>query len=237
MKSPYGLDIIESCVTCDLRSNGFFCSLPPAALKAFEDINTNISYPRGAMLFSEGQEPRGIFVVCQGKVKLTVTSADGKTIILKLAQPGEVLGLNATMADQPYEVTAETVEPTQLGFVKRQAFLRFLEEHGVASMHAAQQLSSQCQIAYEQIRSLGLSQSAPEKLARLLLEWAQKGSPGPRGVRVRLTLTQEEIGQLIGSSRETVTRLFADFRRKGLVERKGSVLWIRNPQQLQKLVS
>lgn len=237
MKSPYGLDIIESCLTCELRSNGFFCSLPPEALKAFETINTAITYPRHALLFSEGQPARGIYVVCQGKVKLTVTSAEGKTIILKLAKPGEVLGLNATMLDKPYEVTAETAEPAQLGFVKREAFLRFIADNGSACLRAAEQLSEQCQTAYEQIRSLGLSQSAPEKFARLLLEWARAGTAGPQGVRVRLTLTQEEIGQLLGSSRETVTRLFADFRRRGLLERKGSILWIRKPEQLERLVS
>lgn len=237
MKSPYGLDIIENCLTCDLRSNGFFCSLPADALKAFESINTAITYPRHAMLFSEGQPARGIYVVCQGTVKLTVTSAEGKTIILKLAKPGEVLGLNATMLDKPYEVTAETAEATQLSFVKREAFLQFISANGPACMHAAEQLSSQCQTAYEQIRALGLSHSAPEKLARLLLEWARSGTTGPQGIRIRVTLTQEEIGQLVGSSRETVTRLLADFKKKGLIARKGSILWIRDPKRLERLVS
>jgi CRP/FNR family transcriptional regulator len=169
--SPYGFELVENCVICKLRSDSFFCSLPKAALEAFDRIKYSAAYPAGAVLFVEGQSPRGIYMLCKGRVKLSTTSAEGKTLILKIAQPGEVLGMHATVSGTPYEITAETGQPCQLNFVKRDDFLNFLQKHGDACLKAAQHLSKDCQSAYQQIRSLGLSHSAPERLARLLLEW------------------------------------------------------------------
>ncbi len=125
--TPYGLDIIESCLACKMRAEHIFCDLPPAALQSFENIKYATAYPKGAVLFVEGQTPRGIFVLCKGRVKLSICSTDGKTLILKIAEPGEVLGLSATVSGKPYELTAETVDPCQVNFVKREDFLRFLQ--------------------------------------------------------------------------------------------------------------
>jgi len=105
--SPYGLDIIESCLTCKMRSDRIFCDLPTASLQSFEASSMPPLYPKGAVLFVEGQAPRGIFVLCKGRVKLSICATDGKTLILKIAEPGEVLGLSATVSGKPYELTAE----------------------------------------------------------------------------------------------------------------------------------
>ncbi len=98
MLSPYGMEIVESCLTCKLRTKRSFCDLPPAALQAFEGIKYATAYPRGAVLFVEGQLPRGVFVLCKGSVKLAISSPSGATVIVKLAEPGEVLGLSATLS-------------------------------------------------------------------------------------------------------------------------------------------
>ena len=127
MLSPYGMEIVESCLTCKLRADRIFCDLPPTALQNFENIKFATAYPQGAVLFVEGQMPRGIFVLCKGGVKLSINSPSGRTMIVKLAEPGEVLGLSATISGKPYEVTAETIDPCQVNFVKREDFLKFLE--------------------------------------------------------------------------------------------------------------
>jgi len=102
MLSPYGMEIVESCITCKLRTDRIFCDLPPTALQAFESIKYATAYPQGAVLFVEGQLPRGIFVLCKGSVKLSINSPSGRTIIVKLAEPGEVLGLSATISGKTY---------------------------------------------------------------------------------------------------------------------------------------
>ena len=236
VRSPYGLDIIESCLTCKLREDYLFCNLSPASTKALESIKSTAAYPKGALLFVEGQSPRGVFVLCHGRAKLSTSSADGKTIILKIAEPGEILGLSATVSGKSYEVTAELMEPSQANFITRQDFLNFLRDHGDASLRVAEQLSQNYHSAYEEIRSLGLSHSASEKLAKLLLEWAKDGNGKDKGeVRLTVTLTHEEIAQLIGTSRETVTRALADLKKKQLVQVKGSTVVIRNKAALEKL--
>src|ERR1019366_1461056 len=120
--TPYGLDIIESCLACKMRAEHIFCDLPPAALQYFESIKYATAYPKGAILFVEGQAPRGIFVLCKGRVKLYICSTDGKTLILKIAEPGEVLGLSATVSVKPYELPPELVVRCQVIFVKREDF-------------------------------------------------------------------------------------------------------------------
>jgi CRP/FNR family transcriptional regulator len=133
-------------------------------------------------------------------------------------------------------LTGETLQPCQLDFVRRDDFLRFLENHGDACLHAAQHLSQNCQSAYEMIRSLGLSHSVSEKLARLVLEWASDGDNTKDGIRIKISLTHEEIAQLIGTSRETVTRVLSEFRQKKLAQLRGSTLMILNKPGLEKLV-
>ena len=190
------------------------------------------------MLFVEGQSPRGIFVLCKGRVKLSICSTDGKTLILKIAEPGEVLGLSASVSGKPYELTAETADPCQVNFVKREDFVRFLREHSDACLRVAEQLSDKYNTACREIRSLGLSHSASEKLAKLLLEWSVKaGEAAKAEPRVKLALTHEEIAQMIGTScaRAKVTRLFADLKKRQIVQAKGSTLLIRNKSALKAM--
>ncbi len=130
MPVPYGLNIIESCLSCKFREDRLFCHLTPAALERLAAIKSTAMYPKGAMLFIEGQKPRGVFILCQGKAKLYTSSKDGKTIIVKLADAGEVLGLSATISGRPYEITVEMMEPAQANFIPRDHFLAFLKDHG-----------------------------------------------------------------------------------------------------------
>ncbi|HEY6293140.1 MAG TPA: Crp/Fnr family transcriptional regulator [Terriglobia bacterium] len=233
MRSPYGLELTGSCERCLLKSEGFFCNLSQITLKALDGIKFMNGYPKGAVLFVEEEAPRGIFVLCKGRVKLSMTSSEGKTMILRIVHPGEVLGLHAVMSNQPYQASAETLEACQVNFVRREDFLRFLSQHAEASLCAARQLSRSYQSACEQVRSLGLTRSASAKLARFLLDSSQTGQDTRQGVRIRMTMTHEEIGQLIGSSRETVTRALGEFKSKRLVAIDGSVLLIPNRAALQ----
>ncbi|MGZ7084363.1 MAG: Crp/Fnr family transcriptional regulator [Candidatus Angelobacter sp.] len=238
MISPYGMEIVESCITCKLRANFSFCDLPPTALQAFESIKYATAYPQKAVLFVEGQMPRGIFVLCKGRVKLSINSPSGRTVIVKLVEPGEVLGMSATISGKPYQVTAETIDPCQVNFVKRDDFLRFLKDDVEACFKVAEQLSEKYHNACKEAGSLGLSHSAAEKLAKLLLEWSSKNGDGGKGEpRLKLRLTHEEIAQMIGTSRETVTRLFAEMKKRQIVQSKGSTLVIRNTSALRDLAN
>ena len=236
-RSPYGLPVIDNCTTCKLRYNSFFCSLSSASLQALDRVKHVSSYPEGAMLFMEGEEARGVYIVCQGRLKLLTTNTEGKTMIVKIAKPGDLLGLYATISGEKLEVTAETLQPTQLAFVTREDFLRYIRVHGEACLHVAQHMGRDCHSAYEVIRSIALSNSVPEKLARLLMEWTVEAQESNGMVRVKLTLTHEEMAQLIGCSRESVSRSLGEFRRQRLLELNGSTLLVRNKAALESLAA
>src|SRR6202162_2400712 len=236
MRAPYGLEIIESCLSCPHREDRLFCNLPPPAVQRLAAITSAAAYPKGATLFVEGQSPRGVFILCSGKVKLSTSSADGRSLILRISEPGEVLGLPATVTGKAYELTADVIEPRQANFISRQDFLVFLREHGEAALRVAQQLGETYHSAIAEMRTIGLSHSAGEKLARFLLDLSAEHE-GKGEVKFKLTLTHEEIAQMIGSSRETVTRAFADFKQKQLLQVKGSTLIITNKAGLESVVS
>ena len=171
-----------------------FCNLTPEALEDYDGIGIMMSHARGAKLFSEGDPARNVFVICFGQVKISSTSRDGKTMILKIAGPGDVMGLSAVLANVPHEVTAEAIEPCQVKTVRKQEFVDFLGRHGIASMHAAQSLSGEYLTVFHDAKRLALSGSAAGRLARLLLDWGrscgqrQAGNPlyhgpDPRGDR------------------------------------------------------
>ena len=235
MRTPYGLEIIESCLSCPHREDRLFCNLPPPAVQRLAAITSASSYPKGATLFVEGQVPRGVFILCRGRVKLSTTSADGKTLIVRIADPGEVLGLPATITEKPYELTAEVIEPTQANFIPHQEFLNFLREYGEVGLRVAQQLGETYHSAIAEMRTIGLSRSAGEKLARFLLDLSADHDEGKGEVRLTLTFTHEEIAQMIGASRETVTRLFADFKKKQLLQVKGSTVIIKSRAGLESV--
>jgi CRP/FNR family cyclic AMP-dependent transcriptional regulator len=235
MKVPYGLEIIESCSACACRKQGFFCDFSEPVTKALDQASHRSIVPAGAILFVEGQMPRGLFVLCSGKVKLSTTSRDGKVLILKTAEAGEPLGLSAAISGDAYEMTAETATPCQLNFVDRKPLLNLLQSHSEVGLHAAQSLSRDFQSAYRDIHDLVLSRSSAGKLARLLLSCSPNQTRQADEVRVHSAMTHEEMAQRIGSSRETVTRLLSDLKRKQLIRLDGAILVIRDRTALEAL--
>jgi CRP/FNR family cyclic AMP-dependent transcriptional regulator len=236
MRAPYGLTILDNCLTCPMRNEHLFCNLSPQAGQRLNEIKSTAVYPKGAMLFIEGQQPRGVFVLCSGKVKLSTSSREGKTIITKISDSGDVLGLNAVISNRPYEVTAEMMEPGQGNFIPRDSLMHMLKDYPEMAVRIAQQLSRNYFTAYEEIRTLGLAASPSEKFAKLLLTWSTKSAQSDGSAQVKLTVTHEEVAEMIGTTRETVSRLFSEFKKKQLMQLKGATLVIRSRPALEKIV-
>jgi CRP/FNR family transcriptional regulator len=227
----------ESCQTCTLKKNGFFCQLQPNALNELESIGSPAAYPMGAILFLEKQNPRGVYVLCQGEIKLSISSSEGKTMILRIAKPGDILGLSSALSGTPYEATAETLHACKVVFILRDQFLRFIAQHAEAYQHVVGRLTAEIQSSQEHLRTVGLSTSAPEKLAKLLLDWPAEGQQTKAGTRIRMPLNHQEIGEFIGVTRETVSRTLTDFRNRRLVTLQGSNWMIPNRAALESFVT
>lgn len=244
MRVLNNLKIQHKCADCSVTAEGFFCDLQESTLHNLESLKISNVYPRGSVLFIEGQPSNGVYILCQGRVKLSTCSREGKVIILQIAEPGEVLGLSAVVSDSVYEATAEVVEPCQVNFVRKADFLRFLQQNADACLSAVRQLSHNYQTAHLQICSLGLSSSVADKLAKLFLGWCNGNGNGNGNhhengngtVRLKISYTHEEIAEMIGTSRETVSRLLKTFRERKLITLKGSDLVIHDKKRLEMIV-
>jgi CRP/FNR family transcriptional regulator, cyclic AMP receptor protein len=196
-----------------------------------------VFYPPGGMFFMEGQSATGIFLLRSGRAKESMVSNRGKTAIVRVIGPGEMLGLSAILRGEPHESTVETLEATHADFVRKAVFLHALKTSGRIAQMVASQLSRNCTEAYATIRCLGLSGSASEKLARLLLHWAEcplANHNRQAGLRIRVTLTHEEIGQFVGSTRETISRILGEFREQKWLARNGSTWTITNEDAIRR---
>jgi len=205
-----------------LRSEGFVCTLPPRAT-----------------LFMQGETARGIHIISKGHVKLSIGSCEGRVLILRITEPGEILGLHNCLTGSPYEMTAQTLQSCRVSFVKREDLMRVLHQNCDTCLSAAEQLGRTCHMAYSQIGSVQLSQSVSEKLARFLLSLSAAPSHSAKdsngGTRVEMDLTHDEIAQAIGASRETVTRTLACFRRKHVAKLTRSMLLVQSYAELEKI--
>jgi CRP/FNR family transcriptional regulator, cyclic AMP receptor protein len=203
-----------------------------AKLKA-SDAGT--SFPKGAFLFQEGAKPRGVHVVLEGRVKLSINSSQGKTLLLGFFGPGTILGLAAAILGSAHAATAEVLKPTRVVFVSRMELVREMQGDATVARQVAELVSEACYFLLGKMRAVDLSQSAPQKLARCLLGLLAH-NPGSSGeTSSKLDLSQEAIAQMIGLSRETVARLLSRFRRRHILDWKRSGLVIRDKRALEKL--
>ena len=126
------------------------------SLRAFDEIKSMGSYPRNTVLFAEGRPVRGVFVLCDGRAKLSICAGNNKRLTLRVAGPGEVLGLGAVLSNTRYEITAELLDASQVVFVRRKELMRFLREHPEVCMQVVRMLSQDLHGAYERVRSIGM---------------------------------------------------------------------------------
>jgi CRP/FNR family transcriptional regulator len=233
MSAARSLEIVENCherADRPLRKKGDICSEVVSRLAAF---TIPVYHAKRASLFAEGEPSRGIFILYSGRVKLSTTSADGKCVILRFADPGEILGLAGTLSGQPYEAWAEAIQPTQAGFVERENLMHLMRHHGELALQLAMQLGESYCSAVAGVRVMGQSRTASQKLTTFLLDWCKSYCPFHDEAGARLTLTHEEIGQVVGLSRETVTRVLSEFRKKRLIRWTGGDLVLTDRGALQ----
>ena len=223
---------LRNCPDCKKLRPGAFCNLPEPVFTELSELMLCRQYSRGSAIFIEGQPPKGVYVLCSGRAKLSAYSEEGKAIILRVSEPGDVLGLSAVISGTPYEKTGHTIDDCSIGFIKRKDFIRFIETHHEAALNALHQMSLNYQTAHQQICSLGLSATVGDKLARLLLQWYDRATiSGP--ALISRTYTHGEIAEMIGTTRETVTRLLKDFRDRGLISQTKEELCIPDRTRLK----
>lgn len=199
------------------------------AIHASNISNLSLLHPRGKVLFAEGEPAQGIFILRTGRATVSISSSEGRVVILRIAQGGDVLGLTSALRNACYNTTIKTIEPCRTEFIPRTALVDLMERNQPAARAISQILSREIADLTERARSLLLPQTAAAKLARLLLDWSEQS------VTITRSFTHEEIAQMICSSRETVTRLLARLNTRGIIRVTPESILVCDAAALQKI--
>ena len=203
----------------------------------FEGMLQRSVYPKGVVLFLKGEEPRGIYCICSGRVKLSAHSPDGKSLVAGYPSAGSIIGIRAVLSGQPHDFTARTVEESQLSFMDRGDFLGFLRRNGNVSLRLAESLGEELSRVYGDLRNAALAGSG-ERLASLLLRLCDDfGEPTPEGIVIKLGVSQEEMAEMAGMSRRTLTRALDKLRKMELIKCRRRITVVRDKTALQNLIS
>ena len=196
----------------------------------------NSLHTRGKVLFAEGEAAAGIFILRTGRATESISSSEGRVVILRIAQGGDVLGLNSVLQNSAYDITVKTIEPCRTDFISRVNLMKLLNRSRPATYAILRMLSHELTEAANRSRFLLLPQTARAKLARLLLEWCEEyGEHKALIVQIDKNFTHEEIAQMICSSRETVTRLLSHLTRRQILQVTSESILISDRSALQTM--
>ena len=211
------------------RRISVFSCLPDTVLKHLDSTLTPLSRAGGEILYAQNEMPKGLYVLFQGKVKLTAVFATGKTALLRISRAGDLLGLNAVMAQHPYMATARVLRACRLAFIAREDLISLVMRHPELGLVISRRLAQDCAEALMELLFLRVTTSSLQRLAMLLLQWSARPS------RLPIFYTHAEIGQMIGASRETVTRLMNQLERDGEISFSRFKLKILNEPGMRKI--
>jgi len=226
---------MSKCLNCPHSGKHAFCSFGPEARSFLESNSIAMEYPRGSAMFREGDRCNAVFVMCSGKVKVSATSKEGRTMILRIADAGDVLGMSAALANGEYEVTAEALEPCKVRVLNVKYLNQMLQDFSDASMGAAKALAEDYRAAFDNARLIALPGSPAGRLARLILDWAGDAKRKGPNAFITMPLTHDELASMTATTRETVTRTLGRFRKDQLINIRGVALTVLKPSALEQL--
>ena len=206
------------------------------AIRASSNGNLNSLHGRGRVLFSEGEPARGVYILRSGRAAVSISSGEGRVVMLRMARADDVLGLNSVLRDGLYDTTVKTLEPCRTDFIARPELIEVMQRSQAGAQAILKILSRELTELTDHAKLLLLPQTVRGRLAKLLLEWSNgRGSDTSRTVRLDRVFTHEEIAQMICSSRETVTRLLANLSRQRVIRITSDSILIRDRLALEKL--
>jgi len=233
----YTAEVLEerrSCVECPGCCG--FRNLPGNVLADLELSKRENHLANGEILYRQGEKCTGLFILCQGRVKLSKMSTQGKTAILQVCGPGDLLGVSEVLANCAYAATAQVQEESVLEFVPREKLLKIMARHAVVGLRISEHLSAECLRAFQDLSLLRTPSSALQKLSRLLLRWTNNHSDG-NTQEIPMIYTHAELAQLIGTSRETVTRLLTKLENDEVLRVQRRVGHVLDAEKLRSLAS
>jgi CRP/FNR family transcriptional regulator len=193
-------------------------------LRASNGNNLNSIHGRGAVLFAEGEPVRGAYIMRSGRASVSISSSEGRVVILRMARPGDVLGLNSVIHNGSYDTTVKAVEPCRTDFIPRAELIELMEQSEAGARAILKILSRDFTELTDRAKLVLLPQTVSGRLARLLLEGTLEKVP-----------THEQIAQMICTSRETVTRLLIMLGKQQVIRVKSGTILILDRLALERI--
>ncbi|SEF91689.1 CRP/FNR family transcriptional regulator, anaerobic regulatory protein [Bryocella elongata] len=226
--------MMSKCTNCP-NANGYaFCGMSGEARAFMESNSVYMEYPRGSVLFREGDRPNAIYVMCSGKVKVSVSSQEGRTMILRIAKAGDVLGLSGALDGAEQETTVEALEPVRARVLHLNHLTTMMQQYAEVSLGAAKSMARDYRAAFEEARLVALPSSPAGRIARLILDWAEEARRNSSPF-VTMSLTHEEVASMAATTRETVTRTLSRLRKEKVISTRGVALTVLQPNALQRM--
>jgi len=209
-------EVREGCATCKARTSCIFFGLPPEQFKRFATIARHIIREKDETLFYEGEVAHGIYLLRSGQVILLTTAETGKSIIVGIVEPGDILGAAMALSGGQFTVTAKAMDQCELEYVRKDDFLKFLRENPGLQLKLMKKLSAELLKLSGQLAEFK-GKPAIQRLEHLLLDLCEtcgELTAKEANIKLKLALSSEELGELVGVSREWASKLMGRLKRK-----------------------
>ncbi len=225
---------MPSCETCKARLDSVFCKLSEEELTTLSIQKHCNYYQKGETVFLEGNRPDGLYCINNGRVKIYQSGFDGKEQILRLAKEGDILGYRALISGEAYSVSAAVIEDSRVCIIPKNVFYDLLSTNSDVATKVMKLLATELKEAQDKITDLA-QKPVIERLAEALLMLKEYYGYEKDESSLNITITREEIANIVGTATETTIRLLSELKKQGIIELDGKTIRILKSEALVKL--
>lgn len=208
----------STCRECSVRDISIFSSLDNEECMVIKSLSHKNFYKKRQVIFHEGNPCRWLYILRNGRVKLIKSSSTGRQIILKLVRPGGIIGEHAVFENTPYIFTAVAMEDSELCLIDKDELFGFLKTKPAVAFKLMSVLCSELKAVRRQLIEMAVK-NARERMADLILSLAHEyGIRRDKGTLLDISLTRDELGEMVGVTQETAIRLLSEFKENGLID-------------------
>ncbi|MDO7884587.1 Crp/Fnr family transcriptional regulator [Hymenobacter cheonanensis] len=226
-----------NCQSCPSRGHNLLSCCPAADIAHIAHDKTNHQYRAGQVIFEEGSRAAGLYCVHEGRVKITKSGGDGKEQILRLVRSGDVLGYRALVAGSRHATSAVALSDCSVCLIPKQLISSQLSTNALFSSALLQLLAANLGATAERMLHLAYK-PVRERLAEALLLLQRTYHPaGAAGQPFTIAISRDDLGALMGTTKETTTRMLSEFKQEGLIATRGSAITILADGQLSRIAT
>ncbi len=220
-----------ACSHCNSRFESVFCKLKAEELEKIAESKSCVFYAKGQTIFQEGAYPQGLFCVNSGKIKLVKLGNQGKEQILRLSKGGDSLGYRSLLSNEPYAASAITLEDSSVCFIPKDVFLNMMQRSNALTIEVMNLLTGDLAHAEKQITHIA-QHSLRERVAESILVLKETYGLEDDGVTLAVTLTREDMANMVGTATESVIRFLSEFKNDKMIELDGKKIRILDIKRL-----